>query len=205
MMVSNPDEDSGVSEVLEGSSFPLVVKKLPKEFLDQVSKDPQGRPRPAMGIAWFYRFLETGEATQSVLDVGYVGKNPSVRAHKYKLQFQDQLDRALMFKWAWVRPQAVVMTGYAMSRAMHPDNKNNPQMLAMGVKAAVVFFSKTGVPDELPDERVGLDAHELLDKLVETAGIEAVRRMKGIADYKAHRDYLDKKWPQVLLEVGSDG
>ena len=198
-------EDSGVSEVLEGSSFPLVVKRLPKWFVEQVAKDPQGRPRPPMGIAWFYRFLETGEATQSVLDVGYSGKNPSTRAHQYKLQFQDLLDHALRFKWGWLKPKAMAMFGYAMSRAMAPGNKDNPQMLAMGVKAAGELFSRIGVPDALPDERAGLDAHETIDLLVDKMGIEAVRLMKGIVDYKAHRDYLEKKRPQELIEVNADG
>ena len=185
-------------------SFPLAVKKLPKWFLEQVSKDPQGRPRPPQAVAWFFRFLETGEATQAVLDVGYTGKNPSTRSHQYKLQFQDLLDRALMFKWGWLKPKAIVMFGYAMQRAMAPENRDNPQMLAMGVKAGGELFSRVGVPDVLPDERVGMNVHEMLDRLVETVGIEAVRRMKGIGDYKAHRDYLDSRWPPVLIEVDAE-
>ena len=198
MMVFRPVEDS---ESPLTPSFPPAVKRLPKEFLEQVAKYPQGRPRPEEAVVWFFRFLETGEATQSVLDGGYTGTNPSVRAHKYKLQFQDLLDRALMFKWGWLKPKAMVMFGYAMSRAMAPENRNNPQMLAMGVKAAGELFSRIGVPDALPDERTGLDAHETIDLLVEKMGIEAVRLMKGIVDYKAHRDYLEKKRPRELIEV----
>ena len=116
-MVSTPSQDSGSSEP---PPFPPAVKRLPKWFLDQVAKDPQGRPRPAMAMAWFFRMLETGEATQSVLDVGYKGTNPSTRAHRYKLQFQDLLERALMFKWGWLKPRAMAMHGYAMTRAMAP-------------------------------------------------------------------------------------
>ena len=28
--------------------------------------------------------------------------------------------------------------------------------------------------------------------------------MKGIGDHKAYRDYLEEKWPPVLIEVQAD-
>ena len=50
-------------------------------------------------------------------------------------------------------------------------------------------------------EKAAGSAREVIDELVEINGIESVRRMKWIAEYKAHRDYLDSKWPPVLIEV----
>lgn len=202
-----------VPEVIGGMQYrDSTSLKVPKWIRDKVEKDGQGRPRPAKAVAWFFRFLETGQATQSVLDVGWNGKShPSWRAHKYKQQFGDLLAHAVMYQRQWEEPKAVRMLGYVMDVAMSPKNSDNAQMLAVGVKAAGEILDRGKMPKgaiihgvETTPSMDGVERSlgELIDGLVASIGdVETVRRMKVISERKDHRDYFESKWPQAVIEA----
>ena len=193
-------------EPTNGTSIPKDLK-VPKWLMDQVQVTPSGRKRDPIAVAWFFRFLETGEATQAVLDVGWDGAQPSWKAHHLKQQFAPLLSRAIKYRRTWSEAKALRLLDYAMELGLDPKLTKDPRVMANALKAADSVLDRGDMPrgakihglETAPNEvKAVASAHELLDKLVDTAGIEAVRRMKGIADYKAHRDYLEEKWPILV-------
>jgi len=206
--------ESLIPEVIGNPSFPSPKGlKIPKKLMEQILKTSSGRKREPKAVAWFFRFMETGQATQSVLDVGFKNAQPSWKAYTLKQQFADVFPSAVMFQRQMLEAQSVRMHGYVMDVAMDPKYADNPQMLTAGAKSADSILDRGDMPrgaaikglDTAPGgEKAVQSAHEMLDRLVEMDGIEAVRLMKGIADYKLYRDYLEEKWPQVLIEVNTD-
>ena len=82
--------------------------------------------------------------------------------------------------------------------------------MANALKAADSVLDRGDMPkgakihglETAPEEKVeDLDPRVLIDRLVETIGIEAVRTMKAVADYKANRDYFNSKWPVEVIEI----
>lgn len=164
-------------------------------------------------MAWFFRFLETAEATQSVIDVGWKGTQPSWKAHHLKSQFAHLLSRAIKYRRTWSEAKALRLLDYAMELGLDPKLNKDPRVMTNALKAADSVLDRGDMPkgaaikglDTSPgEEKEETDTRVLIHLLVETVGIEAVRRMKGIGDYKAHRDYLDSKWPQVLIEIDQE-
>ena len=208
------EEKSLIPEVIGGPEYPSAKDlRIPKTLLKQVMVTRTGRKRDPMAVAWLYRFMETGQATQSVLDVGFNAAQPSLKAYSLKQQFADVLVGAVKFQRLTTEPKALRMLDLVLDIAMSPKNADNPQMLGVGVKAAVEILDRGDMPrgakihglETAPSEvKTAASAHELIDRLVESVGIEAVRLMKGIVDYKAHRDYLESKEPPVLIEVNAD-
>ena len=196
-------------EPTNGTSIPKDLK-VPKWLMAQVQVTPSGKKRDPIAVAWFFRFLETGEATQSVIDVGWDGAQPSWKAHHLKQQFAHLLSQAIKYRRTWSEAKALRLLDYAMELGLDSKLNKDPRVMANALKAADSVLDRGDMPkgakihglETSPNEvKAVASAHELLDKLVDTAGIEAVRRMKGIADYKAHRDYLEEKWPQILIEA----
>ena len=181
--------------------------KVPKWLLAQVQKTPSGKDRDPIAVAWFFRFLETGEATQSVIDVGWDGAQPSWKAHHLKQQFAHLLSQAIKYRRTWSEAKALRLLDYAMELGMDPKFRNDPRVLANALKAADSILDRGDMPkgakihglETTPEEeKVEMDAHVLIDLLVENIGIEAVRLMECVAGYKTHRDYLDSKWPLLV-------
>ena len=145
------------------------------------------------------------------MDVGFKVTQPSWKAYTLRQQFAKVLSAAIMFQRQTMEPKALRMLDLVMDIGMDPKNSDKPPLLMAGVKAATEILDRGDMPrgakihglDTAPaGEKVAVaSAHEMIDRLVETVGIEAVRRMQGVADYKAHRDYLESKWPQELIEV----
>ena len=190
-------------EPTNGTSIPKDLK-VPKWLLAQVQVTPSGRKRDPLAVAWFFRFLETGEATQAVLDVGWEGGQPSWKAHHLKQQFAHLLSRAIKYRRTWSEAKALRLLDYAMELGLNSKFNKDPRVLANALKAADSVLDRGDMPkgakihglETTPEEvKEEPDAHELIDRLVETIGIEAVRRMAVVVDYKAHRDYLESKWP----------
>lgn len=183
--------------------------KVPKWLLDQVQKTPSGKKRDPLAVAWFFRYLETGEATQAVRDVGCKGGQPSWKAHHLKQQFAPLLSRAIKYRRTWSEAKALRLLDYAMELGMDPKLNKDPRVMSNAIKAAGEILDRGDMPrgaairglENAPqEEKVEQSAHEMIDKLVELSGIESVRTMKGVGDYKAHRDYVESKWSQDLIE-----
>ncbi|MEE8435632.1 MAG: hypothetical protein V3S64_12665 [bacterium] len=181
--------------------------KVPKWLLAQVQVTPSGRKRDPIAVAWFFRFLETGEATQSVIDVGWKGGQPSWKAHHLKQQFAHLLSRAIKYRRTWSEAKALRLLDYAMELGLDPKLNKDPRVITNALKAADSVLDRGDMPkgarlrglDTAPEEeKEEVNTYVLIDRLVETVGIEAVRAMKGVADYKAHRDYLEEKWPLLI-------
>lgn len=193
-------------EPTNGTSIPKDLK-VPQWLMAQVQVTPSGKERDPIAVAWFFRFLETGEATQAVIDVGWDGTQPSWKAHHLKQQFAHLLSRAIKYRRTWSEAKALRLLDYAIELGMNPKFNKDPRVLANALKAADSVLDRGDMPrgarlrglDTAPEEeKARATAHELIDRLVETVGIEAVRRMEGVADYKAHRDYLEEKWPILI-------
>ncbi len=52
-----------------------------------------------------------------------------------------------------------------------------------------------GITANPHEDKAEASSHELIDRMVEVAGVDAVRQMSIIKDHKAHRDYMDEKYP----------
>ena len=118
--------------------------------------------------------LETGDATQSVRDVGWKGTQPSWKANQLKAQMGDLLGRALGERLKWMTPGALNMLEYVLGRARHIDNKDNPQMLMVGVKAgtAILDYAKNAPSEE---EESATSSNDLIDQLWE------IKQRKGFS------------------------
>ena len=196
-------------EPTNGTPLPKDLK-VPTWLMDQVQVTPSGRKRDPLAVAWFFRFLETGEATQAVLDVGWDGAQPSWKAHHLKQQFAHLLSRAIKYRRTWSEAKALRLLDYAMELGLDSKLNKDPRVMANALKAADSVLDRGDMPkgakihglETTPEEAVeDLDPRVLIDRLVEVIGIEAVRTMKAVADYKSNRDYFNSKWPVEVIEM----
>lgn len=187
---------------------------VPRWIKNKVELLPNGKKRAPKEIAWFFRMLETGSAEQAVGEIWtkLAEQNIKWKAWELKQRHRDLLAQAVKFQRAFIEPRSLRMFDYAMEVAMHPDNRDNPQMLMVGVKAAGEILDRGGMPkgarihgldtdpDDGKDQLTEHDSFKLIDQLVSAEGIDAVRYMKIIRDHKRFREYVTERWP--LKEIG---
>ena len=74
-----------IPEVIGNPEIPTPKGlRIPKFLMNQVVVTDSGRKRERKAVAWFFRYLETGQATQAVLDVGFKSAQPSLKAYSLK-------------------------------------------------------------------------------------------------------------------------
>ena len=187
--------------------------RVPAWVLKLVKFDRTGKARTPESMAWYFRFLETGDAIQAVLDIGWKGKSPQWRARIWQKEFAAPLLHAVKHRRSLLEPLALVVYQTAMELGVDPRFNADPRIISNAIKAADSIVDRGDMPrgaaikglETAPGgEKAVANAHEVIDELVEINGIESVRRMKWISDYKANRDYVDSKWPPVLIEVKAD-
>lgn len=181
---------------------------VPQWIVDQVPVSPSGKKRTKQQVAWFFKVLETGNFKQAAIDAGYAEHGVDWTVWRLKQEFGDLLAAALSFQRQWGKAKALRMFEYAMERAMDESNKDNPQMIAVGVRAAETLHARVAQVDESKSigeaESSGEDDYgPLLDRLVEVLGAEAARDHVSVRGHKRFRDYLDRHYPVKQIEAGS--
>lgn len=102
-------------------------------------------------------------------------------------------------KQVWSCLRALAVEDYILERVMDPVNSGNPQMMMVGSKICDSKLSRLKDMD-VGEEQADSDFRDVIDKLVELQGVDAVRGLPLISDHKAHRDYMAEKYPLKEIE-----
>lgn len=188
---------------------------IPPALRARVEYTPQGKKRSPKRIAWFKRYLETGRGSQSVLDAGYDTANPGKMHQQLARYFHKDLVEAGKHLQAMGEPPAWVFLMKMVEKGIVELEKPspNPQILNSSVKASGEILDRGGMPKGAvlkgisitPKEDEGQgDYRKSLDFMVSVMGLDAVRLMPRIMEYKLHREYLEEQYGE-LKEVNPNG
>ena len=196
-----------------------IIQVLPPGLRSKIEITEHGTDRDEREVAWYYRFLEIGNARGAALDVGYPDDKAGTRASGLKKKFAGLILEGLMFVGQSDLPLAaatlrLVMRTYdpdATIEVTKYDREGNvsetytapdpgravPGMASAAVKAAESYMDRFGMPKGLKIDLgaggEGDDFRLLIDRLVAEEGIEAVLRMPTVMAHKEYRDYFEKK------------
>ena len=196
--------------------LPREVKhlKIPRWMREAAGRRPNGQMRSKMRVAWFFRFMETGDMKQSALDVGYSKARLIGVVNSLKFEFSHLLAHAGKFERLWAEPLALAFHKEMMAKGIKilsgedsVDAKFEASYLGLAGKSADSILDRGDMSrglalqgiDTGPEKTAGMveggDTFGILRELVRNAGIDAVRQMPMVMDHARYRAYVEETWP----------
>lgn len=197
------------------------IAGLPSHIRKAIEFTPAGKARSRRRVVWFFRYMEMGDASQAARDAGYPAKYSAQTGHFLRQEFAPLIFKAMQYQGvmdlplmratlvgivrgydptATVTSRRVLRDGSVEEYEIPDPAKAGAPMAAVAVKAIETYFDRFGVPKTTnlnishDEGDVGADFRLLIDRLVGSAGLEAVLRMPTIMGHKEYRDYVMKKW-----------
>lgn len=206
--------------------LPREVKhlKIPRHMREAAGRRPNGQLRSKIRVAWFFRYMETGDMKQSAIDVGYSRRWVDGAVRSLKLEFAHLLVHAGKFERLWSEPMALafhkemmdkglkILSGELKEGEKKLDDKVAASLLGLAGKSADSILDRGDMARGLavqgintgPDQAVGMieggDSFGMLRELVKRAGIDAVRQMPMVMNHARYRAYVEETWPIKMVE-----
>lgn len=193
--------------------------KMPRWMREAAGRRPNGQLRSKMRVAWFFRFIETGDMKQSAIDVGYKRDRVNGAVRALKFEFAHLLAHAGKFERLWAEPLALAFHREMMDKGLkilkgedEMEDKVAASFLGLAGKSADSILDRGDMSrglalqgiDTGPEQVVGMieggDTFGIIRALVENAGIDAVRHMPMVMNHARYRAYVEETWPIKMVE-----